>query len=62
LATGDRLVLYTDGWVDEPNDRLLDLIMENKQSTAKELLDSLLGSIDFQAVEDDLTLVVIGIE
>lgn len=62
LAAGDRLVLYTDGWVDEPNDRLLGLIMENKQSSAKELLDSLLGSIDFQAVEDDLTLVVIGIE
>jgi len=62
LTAGDRLILYTDGLADEPDDKLLKLIIENRQSTAKELLDTLLKSIDFTMVDDDLTLVVIGIE
>ncbi len=62
LTPGDRLVLFTDGLAEEPNQKLLDCIRANIQSTAKELLDAILELIDFEAVDDDLTLVVIAIE
>jgi len=62
LLPGDRLILYTDGLAEEPNQKLLDCIRENRRSTAKELLGAVLGVIDLKAVDDDLTLIVVAID
>ncbi|HEU4837761.1 MAG TPA: PP2C family protein-serine/threonine phosphatase [Pyrinomonadaceae bacterium] len=62
LSRGDRLVLFTDGLAEQPEKYLIDCIVHNIQSTAKELLDALLKLIDFQAADDDLTLVVVAID
>jgi sigma-B regulation protein RsbU (phosphoserine phosphatase) len=74
LASGDRVILYTDGIVEAMNEkeeifgfeRLLDLVQGAKsfsaESLLKELLDKVNEFVGNAAQHDDLTAIVVSVE
>jgi sigma-B regulation protein RsbU (phosphoserine phosphatase) len=74
LASGDRIVFYTDGIVEAMNEkeeifgfeRLLEVVQEarlmNAESLLKEILDKVSGFSGGAAQHDDLTVIVVAVE
>jgi sigma-B regulation protein RsbU (phosphoserine phosphatase) len=74
LASGDKIVFYTDGIVEAMNEkeeifgfeRLLEVVQEarsmNAESLLKEILDKVNGFSGGAAQHDDLTLIVVAVE
>jgi serine phosphatase RsbU (regulator of sigma subunit) len=74
LASGDKIVFYTDGIVEAMNEkreffgfeRLLEVVQEarsmNAESLLKEILDKVNGFSGGAAQHDDLTVIVVAVE
>jgi sigma-B regulation protein RsbU (phosphoserine phosphatase) len=74
LASGDRVILYTDGIVEAMNeqeeifgfDRLLEVVRSSRSMTAEALLKEILGRVEEFVGEapqhDDLTVIVVSVE
>lgn len=77
LATGDRLLLYTDGILEATTpggeefgeDSLHDFLARNRELPAENLADALLAAINdwagrgrYESLDDDLTMVVVDVQ
>ncbi len=77
LAKGDRIVLYTDGLIEERNgkgdllgeERFMDLIKENSSKHPSRLIDEVFmtlynwsGRFNSEGLEDDATMIVVDVD
>jgi sigma-B regulation protein RsbU (phosphoserine phosphatase) len=62
LASGDRLVFYTDGVSEALGDELLTCILENRKLGAAKLGEALVSRLRKKKSQDDQTLIVIALD